>query len=416
MTREEFEYLSSPEGERLTELYLEDDPARLALAGVPACLCTRIKYLQRCREKLPAWYAARCLVPPLAYEQASSEAACGTRSYAGRLCIDLTCGLGVDAFHFSRRFDRVIAVERDEILARTAAYNFGRLGAKNITVVPDSAERFSECYKGPQADLVYIDPARRDPSARRVFLFEDCSPDLTVILPRLKRIAPRVVVKASPLFDVDEAFRRLGPCTAEVVSVEGECKELLLDLDGPPEPKLRVTLSDRSGHIRRYEFASEERGAYASDFSPADYRHVFLPDAAFYKSRTVSALLRKHYPELQAVLASENGAVFSHGLPVSPFCGRGYRIAETLPYRPKVLKKYLKDRNIQRMEILRRDFPFSSRDIAAALSVAEGGKDRFLFTAVGRNRYVLRLEPLEPACRGRSAGPDTKGKAALSQA
>ena len=392
MTQDEFAYLCSGEGRRLTELHREDDPARLALSGLPPCLCTRIKYLQRCREKLPTWHAARCIVPPLAYEQSSSEAACAAKRYEGGLCIDLTCGLGVDAFRFSRTFDRVIAVEKDELLARIARYNFARLGAENITVVCDEAERFLQTYAGPPADLVYLDPARRDTASRKVFLLEDCSPDPTRIAPRLNGIARRTVVKASPLFDVDEAFRRLGPCTAEVISVENECKELLLDSDGADRSLIRVALADRSLNVRFYDFAPEERGTEATDFLLSDQRYALLPDAAFYKSRTVGALLRKYHPETQAALASENGAAFSRTRPNPDFPGRVLRIAEVFPYRPKALKKYLKTNCLEGIDILRRDFPFSSRDIAAALGVREGGETRFLFTTHGRERYALRLE------------------------
>ncbi|MCD8185110.1 MAG: RsmD family RNA methyltransferase [Rikenellaceae bacterium] len=100
------------------------------------------------------------------------------------MCIDLTCGLGVDAFHFSRSFDRVIAVERDEVLARVARHNFELLKAHNITVENSSAEAFLSAYTGPTADLMYLDPARRSAN-ERVFLLEECSPNILELLPDL---------------------------------------------------------------------------------------------------------------------------------------------------------------------------------------------------------------------------------------
>jgi len=56
--------------------------------------------------------------------------------------LDLTCGLGADALFLSRRFRRVVTLERDATLARIAAENFARLGAGNIEVVCSSAEEY----------------------------------------------------------------------------------------------------------------------------------------------------------------------------------------------------------------------------------------------------------------------------------
>lgn len=145
MTTEDILLLDTPLLRQLTEENIGRDPnavaldKRIAHAGLVA---TQVKYLQRARRKLPSYYEARAILPPLAFEQSSSEAAATRKSWRGDVCIDLTCGLGVDSFHLSRRFARVIAVERDAALARAAEINFRRLGADNITVVCTAAEEF----------------------------------------------------------------------------------------------------------------------------------------------------------------------------------------------------------------------------------------------------------------------------------
>ena len=82
----------------------------------------------------------RCILPPLAFEQASSEACAAHKRIDGDTALDLTCGLGVDALFLSRRFRRVVTLERNAMLARVASENFSRLGATNIEVVNTSAE------------------------------------------------------------------------------------------------------------------------------------------------------------------------------------------------------------------------------------------------------------------------------------
>ena len=134
MTHEEVDWLLREESRQTVLKYLDERPERLALrlGGGGALLATQLKYLQRARTKLPSYYRARCILPPLAFEQASSEAVAAEKRYGGALCIDLTCGLGVDSAHFSKSFDRVIAVERDPVTARVAAVNFSQLGISNI--------------------------------------------------------------------------------------------------------------------------------------------------------------------------------------------------------------------------------------------------------------------------------------------
>lgn len=137
MTTEEILLLELPALGRLTEENIDRDPTAVALdkriAHAPL-IATQVKYLQRARRKLPSYYAARAILPPLAFEQSSSEAAAARKEWSGDMCIDLTCGLGVDSLHLARRFSRVVAVERDPVLARVAEINFRRLGADNIAV------------------------------------------------------------------------------------------------------------------------------------------------------------------------------------------------------------------------------------------------------------------------------------------
>ena len=215
MTTEDILLLDTPLLRQLTEENIGRDPnavaldKRIAHAGLVA---TQVKYLQRARRKLPSYYEARAILPPLAFEQSSSEAAATRKSWRGDVCIDLTCGLGVDSFHLSRRFARVIAVERDAALARAAEINFRRLGADNITVVCTAAEEFLNKFAAAdgRADLIYADPDRRSAAGRKLVLPEDCSPDILQLLPLLKQLSKRTAVKLSPLFDVAECFRLFG--------------------------------------------------------------------------------------------------------------------------------------------------------------------------------------------------------------
>lgn len=228
--------MQTDEVRRAIEDNIARDPLQVALdKRLPhaALVASQVKYLQRARKKLPSYYEARCIMPGLAFEQSSGEQAAANKNYGGSLCIDLTCGLGVDSLALSKNFREVIAVERDATLAEAARINFGRLGARNIRVVNGAAEDFLRGFaaSGRKADLIYIDPDRRSAEGKKQVRLEDCSPDAVALMPAMKRAAERIVVKASPLFDVDEAFRLFGPhCRVEVVSIANECKEVLTEV------------------------------------------------------------------------------------------------------------------------------------------------------------------------------------------
>lgn len=109
---------------------------------------------------------------------------------------------------------------------------------------------------------------------------EDCSPDIPKLLPELRRIAPNLCVKNSPLFDVGETFRLFGPCRTEVVSLHDECKEVVVYADGTGPLLTAVALG-----LGEFSCPPAEARATPCDkpFDPAAYRWLLIPDVALQK-------------------------------------------------------------------------------------------------------------------------------------
>ena len=233
MTREELSILLQPEVRQAIEENIDRDPLQVALdRGIVHAreVASQLKYLQRARTKLPRLYEARAIIPQRAFEQSSSEECAAAKRMRGGRLLDLTCGLGMDAVAMADRFERVVAVERDEVLADVVRENLRRMGVENVEVVTASAEEYvSSCEE--HFDWVYADPDRRTADGKRVVRLEDCSPDMVALYPALGRITERVAIKNSPLFDIEEAFRLFGDCTVEVLSLAGECKEVNIYID-----------------------------------------------------------------------------------------------------------------------------------------------------------------------------------------
>ena len=348
LTREEYTLLCRAEVREAIRTNRHRDPLTVALdrSVVEARLvATQLKYLDRARTKLPTYAEAGCILPPRAFEQCSSERCAAHKPMEGERVLELTCGLGVDARALSMRFREVVTLERNELLAEVAAENFRRLGICNVQVLATDAESYvASCNE--QFDWIYADPDRRSEQGKKLVCLEDCSPDILRLMPRLRQLAPRMCFKNSPLFDVDEARRIFPDCAVEVVSLDGECKEVLILLGEGIAPRLTATALGLGSYTAE-EAAIEEA---IPSFAPTTYRYLILPDVSLQKARLVRQYLRG-----KADCWSENGYGFAVERPDVPMC-RIFDIDTIEPYDPKQLKRKLKG---CRVELLKRYFPFS---------------------------------------------------------
>lgn len=383
LTAEELALLLTPEVRRAVAAARGRDPLEVALdRSVPHArlVATQVKYLARAERKLPEYAAAQCILPPRAFEQASSEACAACKRMEGDTALDLTCGLGVDARQLARRFRRVVTLERDPVLAAAARENFARMGVANVEVVCTTAEEYL-ARPGLRFDWIYADPDRRGADGRKQVVLAACSPDVGALLPRLREVAPRICVKNSPLFDVDEAPRVFGPCRVEVLSVADECKEVVVYADGS-QPEITATAVGRGSFSAPF-------GAPAPPppgrFDPARYRWLVVPDVALQKAR----LVRLHLAG-RADCWSENGFGFAAECP-GAVLGRALPVEGVEPYDPRRLKRTLGGCGA---ELLKRDFPLRSEELMRRLGVHAGDSVRLAFTKIGNDYWVIRLKRL----------------------
>ena len=378
MTPEEYELLLTDEVQRAIAVSRGRDPLDVALdRTVPHArlVATQVKYLARAASKLPSYAAAQCILPPLAFEQASSEACAAHKRIDGDTALDLTCGLGVDALFLSRRFRRVVTLERNDMLARVASENFSRLGATNIEVVNTSAEEYLR-REDLRFDWIYADPDRRSAEGRKLVRLEDCSPDIIALKPHLDRISGRLCVKNSPLFDVDEALRLFPDSRVEVVSLGDECKEVLVYADGTG-PALTATALGRGS----FTATPGQTPPPAPDtFDPSRYRWLVVPDVALQKARL--------HLRGKADIWSENGYGFAAEEP-QEVIGKVFAVESIEPYDPRRLKRSLKGAGA---ELMKRDFPFGAEELARRLGVHAGADVRLAFTKIGNGFWAVRLK------------------------
>lgn len=388
ISEEEFLFLTEEAQQKLLRDNLGGDASALALKGVHPAICRQLKALEKCREKLPHYYDALCIIPPTSLEQASSIYTTQTKAYAGKSLLDLTCGLGGDTSHFATKFAHVTSIERDPLLAKIAQHNFNALNRTNIEVVNSDAQTFLTTYDGAPLDVIYCDPARRD-ETRRTFLLEDCSPDILSLLDDIRRHTSTLVVKLSPLFDVDEVFRVFSAygVTVEVVSYDGECKEVIAEIAfAHTHKKVVNTVIAKNGSFQKYAFSTEK--PTVGTRRPTVHNYIYLADVTFKKCRNTAQLLEVYFSDF-AVSTDEHIVLTDAIIPSFP--GRGYHIIEAFDYKPKALKKLFKERQIKGVTLIKGNTQKSLAELRKALSLEDNNQTTLLI-----HRDILYL--VEPIC------------------
>lgn len=427
--------------ESFREFVLEhegDDPARLILnrgrwpevdvnAAVTAIECRR-----KTRTKLPEWYAEPGIIFPdriCAEQSSSSETANYKASVASRIIretlakesetistkadvirgriADLTGGLGVDSLAFSRVATHVLYNEMNPERAAAAKHNFALLGADNIDLISHCvqprkglADNFWETLATFRPDLIYMDPARRSTTGNKVFLLEDCSPDVLTLLSDLFRITGNLLLKLSPMADISMLITRLREHQGyvheiHVVAAVGECKELLLWVRPEPCSRPRLFINE-NGHV----IEADEKSCDATPkFLPQDQlptmTSLFEPGKALAKAglfHAVSSLFKVNAykagrsthlyfsPEdlnLDNTPSGEGckGNGFREGFDsIAPNLrnfGKIFKILEVEPLNKQTIKDF--GRKYPKAEVSARNIPMTSDELRKKLKVASGG-------------------------------------------
>lgn len=312
----------SEEMEKLTEFisaHMSDDTSRLLLArgrwpDIDMDMAVNcIESRRKLKGKVQEWYDEPRLIFPvrLSAEQCSSSATayykaalaedivCGSESFSGgkdwRIA-DLTGGLGVDSWFFSKKAGKVFYNEMQAALYEAARHNFEILGARNITVsnrMVDAEESSpSALLASFSPDIIYLDPARRSESGRKVFLIEECTPDVLTLKEDIFRAARHILIKLSPMADITMVCKRLGHTCREVhvVAYGGECKELLIWMDREWDSEYSVTAVELPNDFPSSEphtlkfLPSQEQKAHPQIDVPSAGMFLFEPGKALMKA------------------------------------------------------------------------------------------------------------------------------------
>ena len=374
-------------------VHLNDDVNKLALSKFPddidkQFVIRQIQARQLLKKKLPSWSENDELLFPkrLSLEQCSSEltakykrtisrndeeAQCNIcedqRRSMGekRTLIDLTGGMGVDTSFLSDNFDETIYVESQAGLCELAEHNFKVL-KKNIKVVNAKAEDFlTQCG---EVDCIYLDPARRDEYGRKMVSLHDCSPDVAELQDLLFEKTDTVIVKLSPMLDIDIIKKELKNIKEiHVVAVRNECKEVLVKTrkfrdsetqrlkDSENYTTLRlcdsVTLRLYISAIDLKEgwsftFTEDEEQNAIPTFADEIGKYLYEPGVACMKAAPFKLLSQR----FNIKKLHRNSHLYTSDELVTDFPGRTFEVIAAVPFDKKAKKTILETQRLRDSE------------------------------------------------------------------
>ena len=372
--------------------HADDDVRKLALRGSTdgvdlTVALQQIQGRQAAHKKLPSWASQEdILYPPhLNMEQCSSEQ---TARYKAGICahqpasttlVDLTGGFGVDFAFMSEEFDEATYVERNSELFAISSANMKILAPKAKCLNEDGLEVL---HRLDHVSMIFMDPARRDSHGGRTYGISDCTPNVLEIKDELLQKADVVMLKLSPMLDWHKAISDLGEQyikEVHIVSVQNECKELLIVMQQQPAEPLTV-------------YCVNDDSVFSYRPSPISSNHISHLSSLIYLYEPNASIMKAGcFAEVEQAFGvsqlAPNSHLFASEQAIADFPGRKFRVTAVTSMNKQDLKQALKD--IRQANIAVRNFPMSVADLRKRLKISEGGNDYIFATTLTEGKKVL---------------------------
>ncbi|WP_317236498.1 THUMP-like domain-containing protein [Allomuricauda sp. F6463D] len=348
-------------------------------------LVEQVEAKKKCESKLPTWFGTSNIYYPnkLNIEQTSSEITAKYKAQlaSGKSLVDLTGGFGVDSYFFSKKIATVWHCEINTKLSEIVAYNFTVLKQNNIKCIPEDGIVFLK-NSTQHFDWIYVDPSRRNDIKGKVFLLEDCLPNLPEHLPLMFEKSQNILIKTSPLLDIKKGISELRSVKEiHVVAINNEVKELLFILKKEYSGNIKITTTNiRPKENDDFSFILEEEQLTNIEFGPPN-AFLFEPNAAILKSGGFKSVAKAY--GVKKLHLHSHLYTCDH---LIDFPGRRFKIEHTLPYS----KKTIKSTGITKANITVRNFPLSVSELRKKHKIKDGG-DQYLFLTKDLNDKLIVL-------------------------
>ena len=343
---------------------------------------------QIAEAKVPSWYRTEGLLYPkhLSMEQCSSEATAIYKAglVEGDTFADLTGGFGIDCSFLSRKFKQADYVERQSELCELAEHNFPLLGLKIGVHNEDGVEYLKQMHP---VDVLFLDPARRDGHGGKTVAISDCEPDVSALEDLLVEKAKKVMVKLSPMLDLSLALKALKYVQeVHIVSVNNECKELLLILEKSTDSSEIVVHCEQitsTGEHQHYAFTQEQERTSDCPLAAEVGVYLYEPNASILKAGPYRSLTQT-YP-VNKLHASSH--LYTSPYYIEDFPGRRFQVEAVSGFGKKELKTLLQ--GLEKANLTIRNFPSSVAELRKRLKLKEGGECYLFATTLSDESKVI---------------------------
>ncbi|MBQ2838138.1 MAG: RsmD family RNA methyltransferase [Muribaculaceae bacterium] len=331
---------------------------------------------------------------PLSAEQCTSDDLAEFHSSLinnGENVLDMTAGLGIDAFHLAQKATQVIAIDINKDVAQALSINANALGITNVTGInADSIEYLKSSTT--HFNTIFIDPARRGDGGKRLFALADCQPNVVEHLELIKQHCDKLIVKVSPMLDATQVLREL-PETTELYAIgtRQECKELVvvLDFKNPTSTPILhcITLSECEN---RFSFTRHEEAVAKSTFENINTAiYLYEPHPCVMKMQPFNILSHKY----NTSKLHPHTHIYSSKNYIPEFPGDCYKIEHIYPFSSRIIKEVAKD--YPRANIAVRNFILSAEELRKRLKIKDDNKYRLYGVSIANgDRLLIVTSPI----------------------
>lgn len=360
----------------------EKSPSELALKKSPFTnvssseIAAQVDGWQRAVKKLPTWAFSSNIYYPdkINMEQCSSEHTAlikQTLIKKGSKVVDVTGGFGVDSCYMAQEADMVIHCELNEGLSQIVKHNCQELGVSNVLCMATDGVEFVKHQEEDSLDYILIDPSRRINHAK-VFLLEDCEPNIIAVQDMFFGKSRYIICKVSPLLDITTALQKLKHVKyIYVISVDSDCKELLFIQDRTylGEPQI-VAIRLFLDQIQTLSFTQEEeKQTLIQTAAPLTY--LYDPDVSVTKAGAFK-IAAKRFNLFK--LHTHSHLYTSHDFHTD-FPGRTFLVKDTF-----TLAVFKKRENLAKANVTTKNFPMRVEEIRKKFKIKDGGSEYLYFT------------------------------------
>ncbi|WPR70818.1 class I SAM-dependent methyltransferase [Flavobacterium sp. NG2] len=346
----------------------------------------QIEAKTKSKDKLPHWFKTNNIIYPtkVSIEQTSSEKTAKYKSslISGDSLIDLTGGFGIDDFYFAKRIKNVAHCEINSELSSIVKHNLAQLSIDNIDCYEgDSKETLEKLNQ--KWDWIYIDPSRRNDAKGKVFMLQDCLPNVPENLDYYFNYSDKLLIKTAPLLDLSSGLSELKNVkTIHIIALENDVKELLWEIHKEYQGETTIkTVNLTKEKEESFSFEMNQNERLPNYGLPQKY--LYEPNSAIMKSGG--------FDEVGIQFNLDKLHKHSHlytSTTLIDFPGRIFEIENYIPYAKSEMKKVLEK---GKANITTRNFPETVENIRKKWKIKDGGNRYCFFTTIENNDKIVLI-------------------------